>query len=258
MRVKNAIALMIAAVLFTAAVWFGAPAVGPSPDATLSASQTREIESLIGRYLRENPAVIVEAIQNLQRREQDNRNQQAAKNLVRYRQQLINNPSTPFAGKKDASVTVVEFFDYRCPYCKRMLPAIEKLLRDDADVRYVFKEFPILTAESRIAAQVALATWKIDRQRYFALHVGLMGARGTLSKERIMQIAEKSGLDMARLQGAMKSPEVATEIQANAQLAGQMGITGTPGFIIGERIVPGAIDYSTLKKMIAEARAKSG
>jgi protein-disulfide isomerase len=139
-----------------------------------------------------------------------------------------------------------------------MLPAIEKLLRDDADVRYVFKEFPILTAESRLAAQVALAAWKIDRQRYFALHASLMGARGALSRERIMRIAEESGLDMAQLQGAMKSQEVAEEIQANARLAGQMGITGTPAFIVGERIVPGAIDYSTLKRMITEARAKSG
>jgi protein-disulfide isomerase len=258
MRLKNAIALIITAVLFTAAVWFATPGVSPNPDANLSASQTREIESLIGRYLRENPAVIVEAIQNLQRRERDNRNLQATKNLVRYRQQLINNPTTPFVGKKDASVTVVEFFDYRCSYCKKMLPAIEKLLRDDADVRYVFKEFPILTTESRIAAQVALAAWKIDRQRYFVLHVGLMGAHGTLSKDRIMQIAENTGLDMARLRGAMKSPEVTKEIQANVRLAGHLGITGTPGFIVGERIVPGAIDYSTLKNMIAEVRAKSG
>lgn len=258
MAVKNAIALIVAAALFTAAVWFAAPDGSSSSDAPLSASQTREIEGLIGRYLRENPTVIVEAIQNLQRRDRENRNQQAAQNLVRYRQKLINNPTTPFAGKKDASVTVVEFFDYRCPYCKRMLPAIERLLRDDGDVRYVFKEYPILTAESRIAAQVALAAWKIDRQRYFALHAALMGARGTLSKDRIMQIAEKSGLDMVRLLGAMKSPEVANEIQANARLAGQMGITGTPAFIIGERIVPGAIDYTTLQKMIAEARAKSG
>jgi protein-disulfide isomerase len=138
-----------------------------------------------------------------------------------------------------------------------MLPAIERLLRDDANVRYVFKEFPILTKESRIASQVALAAWKIDRQRYFALHAGLMGARGALSRKRIMQIAEISGLDMARLQSAMNSPEVAEEIQANARLAGEMGITGTPGFIIGDGFVPGAIDYSTLKRMIAEARAKS-
>ncbi len=258
MAVKNAVALIIAAVLFTAAVWFAAPVGTPGPDAPLSAGQTRQIEGLIGRYLRENPAVIVEAIQNLQRRERKYRNQQAVKNLARYRQQLINSPATPFVGKKDASVTVVEFFDYSCPYCKRMLPVIEKLLRDDADVRYVFKEFPILTEESLIASQVALAAWKIDRQRYFALHAGLMGARGALSRERIMQITEKSGLDMARLQGAMKSPEVAEEIQANARLAGQVGITGTPGFIVGERIVPCAIDYSTLKRMIAEARAKSG
>ena len=258
MPMKNTITLIIAAVLFTAAVWFAAPSGSSSPDAPLSASQTREIEGVIGRYLRENPAVIVEAIQNLQKRDRENRNQQAAQNLVRYRQQLINNPATPFVGKKDASVTVVEFFDYRCPYCKRMLPAIEKLLRDDGDVRYVFEEYPILTTESRIAAQVALAAWNIDRRRYFALHASLMGARGTLSKDRIMQIAEKSGLDMVRLLGAMKSPEVTAEIQANARLAGQMGITGTPAFIIGERIAPGAIDYSTLKKMIAEARAKSG
>ena len=258
MPAKNAVALIVSVVLFTVAVWFAAPSGSPGPDAPLSSSQKQEIESLIGRYLRENPTVIVEAIQNLQRRERQNRDRRAAQNLVRYRQQLINNPSTPFVGKIDASITVVEFFDYRCPYCKKMLSAVERLLKDDADVRYVFKEFPILSPESRLASEVALAAWKIDRGRYFDLHSGLMGARGELNRARIMQIAEKLGFDMPRLLSAMKSPEIAKEIQANARLAQSVGITGTPGFIIGERIIPAAIDYSTIKKIIAEARAKSG
>ena len=137
MPAKNAVALIVSVVLFTVAVWFAAPSGSPGPDAPLSSSQKQEIESLIGRYLRENPTVIVEAIQNLQRRERQNRDRRAAQNLVRYRQQLINNPSTPFVGKIDASITVVEFFDYRCPYCKKMLSAVERLLKDDADVRYV-------------------------------------------------------------------------------------------------------------------------
>jgi protein-disulfide isomerase len=258
MPAKNIVVLIVAAALFTGAVWFAAPTDTQTTDAHLSGGQKQEIEKLIGQYLRENPTVIVEAIQNLQRRERQTRERAAAQNLVRYRQQLINSPSSPFAGNQDANITVVEFFDYRCPYCKKMLPAIKKLLNEDANIRYVFKEFPILSPASRIASEVALAAWKIDRQRYLVLHAGLMGARGDLNRDRIMQIAKKSGLDMRRLREAMKSPDVAAEIKANSRLARSVGITGTPGFVIGDRVVPGAIDYSTLKKMIAEARAKSG
>ncbi|MEE2760250.1 MAG: DsbA family protein [Pseudomonadota bacterium] len=258
MPLKNVATLLVTVVIFTGAVRLAAPAKVPVSEVPLTSSQKSEIEGLIGRYLRENPRVIVEAIQNLQRQEDKIRHRQATQNLARYRQQLIDNPASPFVGKRNASITVVEFFDYRCLYCKRMLPAIERLLKEDTDVRYVFKEFPILSSESRIAAAAALAAWNTDSDHYYNLHRGLMGARRKLTRDRIFEIARKAGYDIVRLQNAMQAPEVESEILANTRLAQQVGITGTPGFIIGERIVEGTINFDTLKNIIAEARAKSG
>ena len=258
MPLKYAVTLLVTVVIFTGAVRLAAPAKLPVSEVPLTSSQKSEIEGLIDRYLYENPHVIVKAIQNLQRQEDKKRHRQAAQNLARHRQQLIDSPASPFVGKRNASITVVEFFDYRCLYCKRMLPAIERLLREDADVRYVFKEHPILSSESRIAASAALAAWNTDSDRYYNLHRGLMGARSKLTRDRIFEIAHKAGYDVVRLQDAMQAPEVESEILANARLAQQVGITGTPGFIIGERIVQGAINYDTIKKIIAAARDKSG
>ena len=252
------VVLIVCAVVFTGLAWFAAPAIDKDKDALLTGGQKQEVEQLIGEYIRENPTIIVEAIQNLQQRERQAREQQAAQNLSRFKSQLENDPSSPFVGKQDANATIVEFFDYRCPYCKRMLPTIQKLLREDANIRYVFKEFPILSAESKFASEVALATWNFDRDRYLDLHTRLMGAKGGLTKDRVMRIAASTGLDISRLRLELKSPKIVEELKNNSRLAQSLGITGTPAFVIGSRIIPGATDYATIKKAIAEARGNSG
>ena len=139
MPAKNAVALIVSVVLFIVAVWFAAPSGSPGPDAPLSSSQKQEIESLIGRYLRENPTVIVEAIQNLQRRERQNRDRRAAQNLVRYRQQLINNPSTPFVGKTDAKFDPVLLHDTYVAHTVNFQPFLITLRNPD---RHVLDQCP--------------------------------------------------------------------------------------------------------------------
>ncbi|NQV55801.1 MAG: DsbA family protein [Rhodospirillales bacterium] len=233
------------------------PVLSQDTKSSLSGEQKREIERLIGEYIRTNPEIILESMRNLQERDRAAQQRRAAENLVSYRNELINDRQAPIGGNPEGDVTVVEFFDYRCTYCKRVYPAVVKLLSDDPNVRYVFKEFPILSPVSRIAAQAALAAWNIDKTKYVQFHTRLMATSGNLNEKRILLIAESSGLDSAKIKIEMNSPSIERALQANKHLAEKLGISGTPVFIIGNRLVPGAIDYSTLKKLVAEARDKS-
>jgi protein-disulfide isomerase len=203
-----------------------------------------------------NPDVLVEALTAYQARKEEAKSQEARSNLATYRSDITSDPATPFSGNPSGDVTVVEFFDYNCGYCKRMVPAIQELLQSDGKVRYVFKEFPILGPQSLVASKAALAVWKLAPEKHFAFHVALMGARGELSEERILGMAEKIGIDGARLRTAMEDPAIEQQIRRNLELGRLLDISGTPGFVIGERIVPGAIDLDTMRSMIADARGK--
>ncbi len=225
--------------------------MAPEP---FSAEQKKAMESLIGDYLKRNPEVILESIQLFQIRQKVAEQERAKANLIALRDELVKDQQSPAIGNADGEVTVVEFFDYRCGFCKRVLPAVRELIRTDPKLRYVFKEFPILSPESRNAARAALAAWRLDKGAYFALHVSLMGAKGALSERRIMTLAEQAGLDAGKLKQEMAAPEIEAHLEQNAVLARKLGINGTPAFVIGNQLVPGAIDMAQFKKLIAEAR----
>ncbi len=233
-------------------------AVGQTAPAPLSPDQKQAMENLIGDYLKRNPEVIIEAIQIFQERKLAAEKTRARANLVALRGELERDPGSPVAGNPEGDVTVVEFFDYRCGFCKRVLPVVRQLLESDSKLRFVFKEFPILSLESRIAARAALAAWKIDKGTYFSFHVDLMGSRGVLSEHKIMALAQRAGLNPAKLKRQMASPEIEDSLKRNALLAEKLGITGTPGFIIGDQLVPGAIDLAQFRKLIARARRGRG
>lgn len=176
--------------------------------------------------------------------------------ITQLRRQLINEPSSPVGGNPDGDVTIVEFFDYRCGYCKKVLPSIVALLERDKKLRYVFKELPILSPESELAARAALAAWQQDKRKYLEFHTALMQAQGNLSERRILRLAGNAGLDAEKIAKNMKHPKVEEELKRNIALAEQLGIRGTPAFVIGDRLIPGAVDLSMLEKTVAEARQK--
>ena len=151
-------------------------------------------------------------------------------------------------------MTIVEFFDYRCPYCKQVVGALTQLLNDDRKLRLVFKEFPILGPDSVVAARAALAAHV--QGKYHAMHEALMRARGTLDETTVLKIATSVGLDATRLQSDMNKPEIAASLDRNHRLARDLAINGTPAFVIGNHVVPGAVDLETLKKLVAEARQR--
>ena len=144
---------------------FHIPLQSTVPVKSLPAAEKKAIERIVREYILKNPEVIIEAIQSLRERDQQQAQERVRKTLVSRRDELLNDPLTPVGGNPKGDVTIVEFFDYRCGYCKRVFPAIQKLLNTDGNIRYVFKEFPILGPDSLTAAKAALAVWKIDKKK---------------------------------------------------------------------------------------------
>ncbi len=158
----------------------------------------------------------------------------------------------PVAGNAQGDVTVVEFFDYRCPYCKRSQPDIAALIKDDPHVRIVYKDLPVLGHDSVFAARAALAAAR--QGGYQRLHDAMLEVPGQLTNEAVITLAEAQGLDKDRLLQDMASPEVAANLARNTELAHALGINGTPSFVVGELLVPGAIEPAGLRKLVMAQR----
>lgn len=222
--------------------------------ATAQTLSEDEIKELALEAILENPQIIMEAIAILEG--QRNKAQAAAQAevLLRQRDFLENDPNAPFVGNAEGSTVVVEFFDYNCPYCKRAAGDVKALLEADEDVRVVYREWPILGEGSVFAARAALAARAQDK--YEEMHWGLMEMRGRAEEASVLALARSVGLDMDRLVADMQGDEVNDHIANSLQLAQSLGFTGTPAFVIGDALVPGAVPLSDLQGYIADARAK--
>jgi len=233
--------------LLAAAVPAGAADMSVSPD-------RQAIEQIIHDYLMAHPEVVIESLKAGDARAKEQAEAETRAQIVKHRDELVHDAKSPEGGNPAGDVTIVEFFDYRCPYCKEVEPSLEALLKEDGRIRVVYKEFPILGPESMIASRVSLAALKQSPQKYARLHLALMNAKGELSQESIMKAAEAAGLDIARIKTDMNGPEVDALIKRNYDLAETLNIRGTPAFIIGNEMTPGAVDMPIFKKMVAEAR----
>jgi protein-disulfide isomerase len=255
---RSTASLRARAWLRAAALGFGALLALLPPGAALAADFTPEqrkaIETIIHDYLTKNPDVLLDALQAAEDKIKGDARDKAAQALSTRRREIFDDPETPFAGNPKGDVSLVEFFDYRCPYCKQVEPALEALLGEDRQLRLVYKELPVLGADSVTASRAALAAKK--QGKYDALHRALMLLKGQINEAAVLKTAESVGLDVERLKRDMASPEIARALKANTELAEALEIRGTPGFVIGNEIVPGAIDLATLKQMIATARRK--
>ncbi|MDP9196853.1 MAG: DsbA family protein [Pseudomonadota bacterium] len=225
-----------------------------SPAAPFNKTQTENIQKLIEQYIQENPEAITNALEKAQEVKDQARVEQARKVLTENYKDITHNPASPVAGNPDGDITVVEYFDYQCGYCKAVAPGIRQLLKDDPQVRFVFKEFPVLGENSRHAAKAALAAHR--QGKYQEFHTALMSEKGPVDAEKIRTVARNVGLDVPKLERDMESPDVAAEIDRNRSLAPQMTIMGTPGFIVGNQIISGALPLDDLKKVIADQRAR--
>ena len=213
--------------------------------AEFTTSQRQAIEAIIHDYLVQNPDVLIEAL----RAAEDAKGKQA---LSDRRAEIFNDPATPVGGNPHGDVSIVEFFDYRCPYCKQVQPALETLLGQDPKLRFVYKEMPVLGPSSVVAAHAALAARL--QGKYEPFHNAMMATKGQISEDVVYHVAGSVGLDVERLKRDMASPEIDQAVKANLALAEALDIRGTPGFIIGDHIIPGAIELDSLKDLIAESR----
>ena len=168
--------------------------------------------------------------------------------------ELFKDPTSPVGGNPNGDVTIVEFFDYQCGYCKVVFPRIEKLLIDDSNLRFVFKEMPILGPNSVFAARAALAARMQGEKQYVAFHKVMMASRGSLNKASVLRFATDAGLDVDRLKGDMEDDNINDMIRRNLKLADALSINGTPAFVIGDTIVRGAVDLLKLKILVERAR----
>ena len=211
------------------------------------------IKDLVLEAIRENPEIVLEAVQIIEQREQERQAAAAATVLSENRDLLERDPNAPVLGNPDGDVTVVEFFDYNCPYCRRVKPHIETLLEEDPNVRLVYREWPILGDGSVFAARAALAAR--EQGKYEAFHWALMGMAGRAEEASVMRVAEDIGLDVAKLRRDMLSPEIDAHIAASMELSQALGFNGTPSFVIGDALVPGVIEADQMINLTQGARA---
>jgi protein-disulfide isomerase len=212
------------------------------------------IEEIVREYLLKHPEVIIQSIQGMQERQRASEEQQAVQRLAAREGDLLRDASAPVGGNPAGDVTLVEFFDYRCSYCRSVADTVVKLVESDPGLRLVYKELPILGPDSLLAARAALAAHM--QGKYGPFHRALMSAPEPFTVEAVAKIATGAGLDPDRLRKDMELPDVQAAIQRNLALAQDLGITGTPTFVVGSQVVPGAVSLEVLKGLIARARAK--
>jgi protein-disulfide isomerase len=240
-------------VLSMAALSLALPApLASAQETSVTPEQKTEFEKIVHDYLVEHPEVIKEAIQALQAKEEQGKADAQTQSVLQNKDALFNDPGTPVAGNPMGDVTVVEFFDYHCPYCKAVAAPLQQLLQDDKGVRLVLKEFPILGEDSVLASHAALAA--VGQGKYWEFHQALMEHRGPFDMDVIKTIAAKVGLDPAKLEADMGQHQIEPLISANHKLAQTLDVSATPTFVIGDQVVEGAVPLEQLKALIQKAR----
>ena len=220
----------------------------------LSSEQKQEVETIVKEYLLNNPEIIVDSIRTLRIRDEMAAAKQRKDALTSMQDQLINDPNDPVMGNPHGDVTVVEFFDYRCGYCKKVFPDIQRLLKEDGNIRLILKEWPILGDDSTYASRAALSVWFNQSDKYSAFHTAMMENKGALSNARVLEHAKAVGVDVDKMKLGLGDIRINQAVANSNKLAGALGITGTPAFVFGSDLVPGAIDFATMKELVTKQR----
>ncbi|MEX2519392.1 MAG: DsbA family protein [Paracoccaceae bacterium] len=222
--------------------------------AEFSAAEKTEMNAIIREYILQNPEVLVEAMQVLEQRQNEQVKTSDQQKIATLKDAIFNDGFSHAIGNPDGDVTLIEFTDYRCPYCKRAHESVSALLEADPNVRVVIKEFPILGPESTYASRAAMAALRQGGELYERYSDAMLEHKGDLDQRAVMMLAERAGADMARLKTDMDLPEIAEQIRQTYALARELEINGTPGFIIGDEIVRGFVPYEALREKVEIAR----
>lgn len=224
------------------------------PFGALAQNLTEEqVKQLALEAILENPQIIMEAVALIEQQRNQEQAIAQAEVLRQRRDFLENDPNAPVIGNTQSGAVIVEFFDYNCPYCKRAAADVKALLAADDDVRVVYREWPILGDGSVFAARAALAARA--QGKYDEMHWALMEMRGRAEEASVLAAARSIGLDVDQLVADMNSEDVSAHIETSSGLAQSLGFTGTPAFVIGDALVPGAVPLADLQGYLAETRA---
>lgn len=219
-----------------------------------SGASKEDIEKIVADYIDKNPKLILDSVAKYQQQAMAEEEKKAQGSIKEKLNEIENDPTSPVAGNHKGDVVVAQFFDYSCGYCKKVLPTVVKLAEEDKNIKLVFKELPILGPNSEMSARAALAVNILSPDKYFEFHKKLMGGHIS-NQDSVDSIAKELGVDVKAMQDKMKSPEVEKIISKNKELAANVGIRGTPAFVVGGELVPGAVDYEALKGLVAKIRA---
>jgi protein-disulfide isomerase len=245
MKLTARLAIPIAAVMLLAV-----PALATAQP--FSDDQRHEIEGIVKDYLLNHPEVLQDVMAAMDKKQQDADAEKAHTTIKDNQATLFNSPHQVVLGNPQGNVTMVEFFDYNCAFCKRALPDMMTLLKTNPNIKFVLKEFPVLGQGSVEAAHVAVAARMQDPtgKKYIEFHQKLLGGRGPADMARALAVAKDVGFDMTRIQKDMNSDEVKTTIDENMKLAEQLGVNGTPSYVVGDDLVVGAVGLDELKQKI--------
>jgi protein-disulfide isomerase len=242
---------LAAGLVVTAPPCFAQQSMPTATGSALSPAQRAEVIALIRQELVQDPSILREAIGSLQAQDQASQAQAQGNAIASQRKALTGNPEDPEIGNAQARVSVVEFYDTRCPYCREMRPELMALTRQDPNVRVIFKDIPILGPNSVIEARALLAAQR--QGGYAAMQAAIMSDGEPPTDTDLRQTAKRLGMDPDRLMRDMNDPAIAARLAANTALAQSLGISGTPALVIGNQLVPGAISLDDLQKLVDQA-----
>jgi protein-disulfide isomerase len=243
-------------VLIAAALCLAVPVLTPAKAETFSADQREEIGTIIKDYLLAHPEVMQDVMSELEKHQQAAEAEKHRTAVTENKATLFSSPHQVVLGNPQGKVTMVEFFDYNCGYCKRALPDMLDLLKTNTDLKFVLKEFPVLGEGSVEAARVAVAARMQDTtgKKYLEFHQKLLGGRGPADKMRALAVAKEVGFDMARIERDMGSDEVKKTIDEDMKLADALGVNGTPSYVVGDEVVIGAVGLDALREKLKAER----
>ena len=224
---------------------------GPLQAKDVSTALSRaDIEKIVREYILQHPEVLMESVQSHRERERVEAQRRSKDAVAANRRELFDDAASPVAGQAEAKVSIVQFFDYKCGYCRRVSSTLSTLLEKHKNVRMIYKELPILGPDSHVASRAALAA---DKQgAYMAFHRELMSLNGPITPEAIEGTGKKLGLDVARLKADMSSKEVEGALMQNQRLANAIGVQSTPSFVIGGELISGAMDLTRFEELISK------
>jgi len=240
----------LAAALF--AVLLALPAAAPARAQSFNADQRGEIEKIIKDYLLSHPELMQDVMNELEKKQAMAEAEKHRTTVTENSAAIFSSPRQVNLGNPQGDVTVVEFFDYNCSYCKRAMSDMVELMKNDGKLKFVLKEFPVLGEGSVQAAQVAAAVRMQDKtgKKYLEFHQKLLGGRGQADKTRALAVAKEIGLDVARIEKDMAGDEVKATIEESFKLAEALGLNGTPSYVVGKDVVVGAVGLDALKEKI--------